>query len=278
MIYQSNNFDDFAKKARAMGISSDLKALLTLDIIFYEEYEDYIIISLTDFDAQPNKILVLSEQQSLVYPEIVNTKHQLYSTKAKREESREPTVTAFIVLRKVLSNYTAHFEKLKGQIDHATDSLDVEEIEEVDKKLKKFWDVIHDFESLLIELEEKSTMKLVDPEIVGYDYDVLLAKTTHLADRVRGARKEISISRNKCEVKASAELNKRIERLTNVMKTLTAVTILLMIPNIVSSHFGQNFQYSFIPWATPYGELFSIVVSVIPMIIAFAIMRVKGFI
>jgi Mg2+ and Co2+ transporter CorA len=236
MIFQYNNFDDFAAKAREIGIPSDLKALLTLNIIFYEEYEDYMIISLTDFDARPNKILVLSEHQTLVYPEIVNAKHGLYSANSNRYS--EPTITIYLALKKVLSDYVSYFETIKSRMEHASDSLDVDEIEDVDKQVKRFSDVIHDFERLLIDLEESNEMHLFDKDIVAYDFDLLLAKATHLKDRVRGARKEINIARDKCEVNYSKQLNKNIERLTFIVAILTIVTLIISVPNTVATIYG----------------------------------------
>lgn len=238
MLHQFSNFDDFVKKAQEIGITSDLKALLTLDIIFYEEYEDYLILSLTEFDSTPNKILVLSERNNLVYPEVVNAKHALYSIQAKgKEKVRETTVTAFLVLKKTLSTYIAYFEKLNKQTDQVSATLDLDEIEAIDKRLKKFGDAVHDFESLLIELEE-STFKFVDAEIIGYDYDILLAKATHLSDRVRGLKKELLAVRGKCEVRFSKELNTNIVRLTQIMAFLTIVTVILTVPNTIATMFG----------------------------------------
>lgn len=278
MLYQFSNFDDFLKKAQEIGITSDLKALLTLDIIFYEEYEDFLVLSLTDFDSAPNRILVLSPANNLVYPVVVNMKHPLYSIPAKgKEKQRETTVTAFLVLKKSLSAYIAYYEKLNRQTDHVSNTLDVDEIEAIDRRLKKFGDAVHDFESLLIELEE-STFKFVNAEMIGYDYDVLLAKATHLSDRVRGLKKEIQAVRSKCEMRFSYELNKRIEHLSNVVKTLTAVTILFMIPNIVSSHFGMNFQNTLISWNAPYGELFTVFLSAFAMLSAYLYMKKKDWI
>jgi Mg2+ and Co2+ transporter CorA len=188
--------------------------------------------------------MILSGEQCLVYPEIVNTKHPLYSIKTKNEESREATVTAFLVLRKVLSNYISHYEKLKAQVEHAEDTLDIEEIESVGKKLKKFWDVVRDFERLLIELEEKSSgRRFIDTEIIGYDYDVLLAKAAHLSDRVRGAMKEIDNARNKCEVNYSKQLNANIERLTKIMAYITMVQVLIAMPMLIASFYGMNIVF-----------------------------------
>ena len=249
MIHQFTNFDDFVSKAQEIGITSDLKALLTLDIIFYEEYEDFLVVSLVDFDSQPNKILVISEKECLIYPEIINVKHQLYSGTHKgkgnsvphkgKGNSRESTVTMFLSLKKILGSYTAYYEKLNRQVEHVGQSLDLDDIEEVDRKLKKFSDVVHSYESLLIEMEE-STLKFVNVEVIGYDYDLLLAKATHLSELCRGLKGELSIVRDKTEVRFSKELNRNIVRLTQIMAYLTIITVVISIPNTVGSLYGMN--------------------------------------
>lgn len=275
MISQFRSFDEFVKRAQGIGISSDLNALLTLDIIFYEEYEDYLIVSLVDFDSQPNKVMIISEKECLVYPEIINAKHSLYTAPQKAKGVfRESTVTTFLALKKLLGNYTSYYEKLNRQVEHSAQTLDLDEIEEVERHLKKFSDVVHSFETLLIEFEE-STLKFVDVELIGYDYDLLLAKTTHLSELCKGLKGEISITRDKTEARSSKELNKRIEHLSEVVRTLTAVTILFMIPTIISSHFGMNFQNTLINWASPYGELTSLMTSAFFMLVAYFIMKKK---
>ncbi len=237
MISQFSNFDDFVKKAQQIGITSDLKALLTLDIMFYEEYDDYLVVSLVDFDSQPNKILIISEKECLVYPEILNVKHALYTAPSKgKGNSRDSTVTTFLALKKILGSYTAYYEKLNHQIEHAGQTLDLDEIEEVDKRLKKFSDVVHSFETLLIELEE-STLKYINVELIGYDYDLLLAKATHLSEVCRGLKGELSIVRDKTEVRFSKELNRNIVRLTQIMAYLILVVAIISVPNTVAALF-----------------------------------------
>ena len=246
MISQFGSFDEFIKRAQHIGITSDLNALLTLDIIFYEEYDDYLIVSLVDFDSQPNKILIVSDKECLVYPEIVNVKHSLYSgqKKGRSAEFRESTVTMFLALKRILGSYTSHYEKLNKRIEHVGDTLDLDEIEEVDRHLKKFSDVVHSFESLLIELEE-STLKFVNVELIGYDYDLLLAKATHLAELCRGLKGELSIIRDKTEARYSKELNINIERLTKIMASLTMMQLLIAVPMLIASIYGMNIVF---PW------------------------------
>jgi magnesium transporter len=45
------------------------------------------------------------------------------------------------------------------------------------------------------------------------------------------------------EMKVTIELNRRIERLNDIVKRLTALTVILMIPTLIASHFGMNFVY-----------------------------------
>ena len=43
------------------------------------------------------------------------------------------------------------------------------------------------------------------------------------------------------ELRVTTELNLRIEKLNDVVKRLTAITVILMIPTLIASHFGMNF-------------------------------------
>jgi Mg2+ and Co2+ transporter CorA len=66
---------------------------------------------------------------------------------------------------------------------------------------------------------------------------------------VRGARKEISIARNKCEVKYSKDLNRSIERLTYIMAYLTIITVVISVPNTVATIYGiAPFAVAVEPW------------------------------
>lgn len=44
-------------------------------------------------------------------------------------------------------------------------------------------------------------------------------------------------------IRASEDLNKRILKLNNVVTRLTAVTVIFMLPTLIASHFGMNFQF-----------------------------------
>ena len=45
------------------------------------------------------------------------------------------------------------------------------------------------------------------------------------------------------EMKGTEDLNRKIVNLNDVVKKLTAFTVILMIPTLISSHFGMNFHW-----------------------------------
>jgi magnesium transporter len=45
------------------------------------------------------------------------------------------------------------------------------------------------------------------------------------------------------EMKATEELNSKIVKLNDVLKKLTSITVILMLPTLIASHFGMNFVH-----------------------------------
>ncbi|MBI2127369.1 MAG: hypothetical protein HYU02_08695 [Thaumarchaeota archaeon] len=67
------------------------------------------------------------------------------------------------------------------------------------------------------------------------------------------------------------------EQLSDVVKKLTTLTVILMVPNIIAGHFGMNFRFMpelEIPWAYPAVVLVQLVISVATLLV----FRKKGWI
>ncbi len=254
MLKTFSDFDAFDAEAKKMGVAENLRHLLALDLTFFEKYPNYSVINLRDYGDEPNNLLVLSRDESILYSskkfsdnDYVMFKHTL------EKKYGESTVLAYLVLRDVLKNYSEQFEKLNAEIDALETSLDAVRIEETGRNLRKLMDKVEDFVDVLIKLEDRQVRE-VNTAYVGYDYDVLTAKSKHLLDRCRSHMGQIVGLRNEVEVRATKELNLRIASLSDVMKKLTAITVILMLPTIIASHYGMNFRFMpelDIPWAYP---------------------------
>ncbi len=243
MIGIYSNFDEFLAQARQIGVEDDLKALLGLDVLFFEQYENYTVLSLKDYSAAPNNLLILSKQKSILYSEkqITQRDFSLFKQEVKKQYG-ESTALALLALQEVLKSYSKHFEKINAQIDSYSGTHDLPNMESTSIDLRKLAVKVEDFVNLLYTLEDRKVPVFVT-QYVSYDYDLLLARARHVLDRCRNHLQELRDLRAEIEIKSTNQLNKRLEELTNIMKKLTALTLILMIPNILFSLYGMNFRF-----------------------------------
>jgi len=260
MIYSTEVWEDFEKKIQEIGVHEDLRSLTSLDFNFFERYMNYTVVNVREFSSNPNNLMVLTEKDSYLFSnqKISEDSFKLFKYTLKKDFG-ESTVLALIVLKKVLASHSAEFEKLNTEIDRQEEVLDPVAVERLGRHLRKIHDAADDFLDVLIKLEDREVRE-VNTSYVSYDYDVLLGKTRHLIDRIKSHLDQITWLRNEIELKYSRELNKRIENLNVILKKLTALTIILMLPQVLAGHFGMNFKYMpFLDWQ--YGELATAIVS-----------------
>jgi magnesium transporter len=254
MLKTFSDFNAFQDEARKMGVTDDLAKLLSLDLTFFENYPQYSIINLRDYGEEPNNMLILSEAESILYStkRFLDKDYAMFKHTLEKKHG-ESSVLAYLVLRDVLRNYSERFEKINSEIDEMEALLDADRIVDLGKALRKLTDKVEDFQDLMIKLADRQVTE-VNTQYIEYDYDVLTAKSRHMLDRCRSHAGQVTGLRNEVELKAAKDLNKRIIDLTDIMKKLTAITVILLIPNIIAGHYGMNFpnmpEFS-LPWGYP---------------------------
>ncbi|MBI5035888.1 magnesium transporter CorA family protein [Candidatus Micrarchaeota archaeon] len=243
MIGIYSNFEEFLQEARAAGVEEDLRALFTLDVIFCEQYKDYTMVSIKDYSDSPNNLLVLSYDKNLLYSEKQITQHDFRLFKyTLQKKFGESTALTLLVLKEVLRAFSNRFDKINAQIDSFKDIHDLPKIEDTTKELRSFNNRVEDLLGLLYTLEDRK-VKEFRTEYVAHDYNLLLSKAKHLQDRCRNHLQELRDIRSEIELRNTYVLNKHMEELAQIMKKLTALTLLFMIPTLITSHFGMNFAY-----------------------------------
>ncbi len=252
---------EFEDKILEFGVKEDLRSLTTLELNFFERYGKYTVLNLREFaSAKPNNMLVLSEKDNFLFSnqKVDENSLKLFKYTLKKDYG-ESTVLALLTMKKVLLNYSSEFEQINLEIDRQEEVLDAVAIERLARHLRKLNDAVEDFFDVLIKLEDREVRE-VNTSYVSYDYDVLRGKTRHLLDRIKSHVDQIAWLRDEIELKTTREVNKRLESLTNIMNSLTALTVILMIPNIVAGHFGMNFaNMPLLKWE--WGETFVIASS-----------------
>ncbi len=240
MIRTFSDFNEFQSAARGLGIEVDLQALTVLDTLFFETYKNYLIVNARDNSENPNNLLVLSKENNLFYGQKqFGSKDYKMFRLSLRNPFGESTVLAFLALQEVANNYSTRFESLHTELEEVERTLDVDKLDSLSRAFRKLVDRLEDFLDLLIKLEDRKFQQ-VRTNYISYDYDVLLAKARNMLDRSRNQLGRISGLRNELEIKETRSLNKRLEQLSEDVKKLTAITIILMVPTIVAGHFGMN--------------------------------------
>ncbi|MDO8491732.1 MAG: CorA family divalent cation transporter [Dehalococcoidia bacterium] len=253
-------FDDLASFSQAAetatGIVFDFASLAGLHTNFLGQLGDaYLVLNIKDSDTEePNNLLLLGEDKALLYskrPPLHEAQKAFEKVLAK--PYGRSTVLAFLTLSKVLASYKQRLESLIGAIRELEQRFDSKKYRDLAFEFERLDDQLEDFHDILLKLQE-SEYEQVETRHISFDYSVLIAESLSLQGRYRRRIAVLSELARDNEMRSGAELNSRIAKLNDVLKKLTALTIILMMPNLVASHFGMNFVFMpelRMPWAYP---------------------------
>ncbi|MBI4336850.1 MAG: magnesium transporter CorA family protein [Chloroflexi bacterium] len=249
------------------GLALDFSALLALSANFLEAVEGRIVLSLEHFDVpDPNNLLFLSGDKAILYSKAPPTPEALQGLgKLFSKPYGKSTALAFLVLKGTVANYKAKLESLIAGTRDLEQQFDVQKHRNLVLEFERLFDRLEDLHEILIKLEE-TTLKEVETRYISFDYKVLLAEASNLLDRCRNRFNMLKDLARDHEMQVTSELNRRIERLNEVVKRLTAVTVILMVPTLIASHFGMNFAYMpelRVPWAYP-----AVVIAQVVLVVA----------
>jgi hypothetical protein len=270
-----DNFDSFSETVAAMGNSVNFAALRSLRSNFIQPAEEYLILSLKHFESeQADNLLFLSEERIILYSASPPTSSQLDDLSLLfGKPFGKSTALTFSVLRSTTVNYQARLDSLIVRMEGLEREHDAKMYRELSLDFSRLYDRLEDFYEILLRLEE-SGIKQVETRYIAFDYRVLMAEADNLVNRCRNRFSIFKEFARDHELQVTTELNLRMERLNDVVKRLTAITLILMIPTLIASHFGMNFVYMpelRVAWAYP-----AVVVSQVVLIVVAAILFKKA--
>jgi hypothetical protein len=251
--------DDLGAFSKAVesttGLSFDFVPLTRLNTNFLQSSDQYLILNVKDVDVEdPNNLLFLTDSEVFLYakkppaPDALKPFEGILAKPFGRS-----TVITFVVLNKVLESCKGWIEYLIGQVRELEQNFDYARYRDLSLRFERFDDMLEELHDLLLKLEERS-VKRVDTRAISVDYSILIAENLSLQGRCGRRISMLKDLVREHEMRATNELNRRIERLSEVVRRLTAVTVILMLPTLVASHYGMNFVHMpelQSPWAYP---------------------------
>jgi Mg2+ and Co2+ transporter CorA len=265
-VFNDLSLFEQAVKSEAQ-VTFNFESLIEMSSDFLEAKENYLIMNVKDnVVEEPNNLLFLSENTAFVY---TKSKPAIERIRAYKNTLNQPygssTVLAFLVLTKVLNSYKSRFEALVVEIKELENKFRLNHYHDLALEVERRHDRLEEFYDLILRLQERCYTQ-VNTEYISFDYRVLIAESNSLQSRYRRRLTLLREIRQDFETQTTSELNSRIVKLNDVVKKLTAITVILMIPNLIASHFGMNFVHMpelDISWAYPAVIIFQIVFMVL---------------
>jgi Mg2+ and Co2+ transporter CorA len=240
-----DNLNLFEKAVTAEShIDFNFESLIQITGDFVESKEEYLIMNIKDnVESEPNNILFLTENRALLYAKRLPN---IEKSKAYKSVLVKPfghsTILSLIVFNKIMNDYKSRLESLIVEIKDLEHKFSLEKYRNLALEFERRHDRIEELIDLIIRLQER-VYPQVDTEYISFDYRVLIAECTSLEGRYRRRLGTLRDLRQDFETQATTELNQKIANLNDVVRKLTAITVILMLPTLIASHFGMNFQH-----------------------------------
>jgi Mg2+ and Co2+ transporter CorA len=241
--------------AEEAKITINFEPVVELSSDFLQSEEQYMVLNIKDnVEPEPNNLLFLTRDKAYLYVRrsIPVERAKLYRTVLAKPYGAS-TVLTFIVLTKVMNSYKARLESLIVEIKDLENKFDLKVFHLLSLEVERRQDRLEELYDLVLRLQE-STYPQVNTEYISFDYRVLLAEANSLYGRFRRRLSLLRDLRQDFETQTTSELNNKIIKLNDVVKKLTAITVILMIPNLIAGHFGMNFEFMpelHVSWAYP---------------------------
>ncbi len=269
------DFKLFSKAVLNTGMAHDISSLLKLNANFMEVVDGRLIISIRNFDKKrSSNMLVLNTDRIIVYTDEPFPEDEMrLLEKMLHKQYGKSTAITFLVLRRTVARYIMTLESLIDALEGMSNSFDSQKYRSINLKLGRLYDLIEQLQDIMIRLEQ-THLKEVQTTYISFDYDVLKAECSYLLDRCRNRFSMLKDIAREREVQVTRQLNEKIEKLSAVVMKLTSLTVILMLPNLVASHYGMNFANMpelQVPWAYPAVVLFEI------LLMALAIFAFRKF-
>jgi hypothetical protein len=234
------------KKALAekTGGSIDLDSIIELNTDFIDVGDDYLLLNIKGYDpSEPNNLVLLTGGKPIIYSKSPPSAQEINAFgKVLLKPTGVSTVIVFIMLNKILAGCTAQLEKLTRRTGELETDFDHTAYRDVAHEFDRLADRLDEFHQVLLRLQERK-YKEIETQYISFDYRVMLAESSTLQSRCRRRENSLKDLRQDHESRATEDLNQKIVGLNEVVKRLTAITVILMLPTLIASHFGMNFVH-----------------------------------
>ncbi len=164
----------------------------------------------------------------------------------RKAETDSPSYVLYVLLDEIIGNYFSYVELIDDKVSHLEEAVIekpaeglFKEIIETKSKLTTFSRFLW-YERSVLYVLKRSALPFITDMTKSY-LDELVDDLTKQIDSVTIFREILTDAMNFYRAALTQQSNERIEKLSDIVKVLTALTVIMAIPASISSHYGQNF-------------------------------------
>lgn len=163
-----------------------------------------------------------------------------------RLETDSPSYVMYVLLDEIIKGYFSYIEIVDNRSSHLEEIILEKPSEEVLKEIIGLKAKLTTFNRLLwyersvLYVLKRSALSFITDTTKAY-LDELVDDLTKQIDSVTIFREVLTDANSSYRAAISYDLNIKIGKLSDIVRVLTAITVILAIPTAISSHYGQNF-------------------------------------
>ncbi len=236
MIIRCESLEKLSEHIQKSKHAISLDKIAAIDYPFLDADDTFTLLSVPSYHEQKNNIVFVCEDTYLLTPESIQNVEAKFKQQLKHKHG-ESTISILVLLKAVIKNYSREFEAIREKMNQLEMDPIIDLIELNGRALRKLTDRMEALLHVILQIKERE-IEAFDTKLISFDYEVLQTETRHWLERCRSHNYRIASLRTKSEMKANAELNSTMKKLTVITTFLSIAAIVTNIPGTIGAIFG----------------------------------------
>lgn len=236
MIIRVEDIEKLSEHIKNEDHEISLDKVASIDYPFLESNDEFTLLSVPAYHEKKNNIVFICDKTYIMTQEDIGNIESRFKTQLKKKHG-ESTVSILLLLKAIVKNYAQQFNNIRQRMDELDLDPVIDDIEANGRALRKLTDRIEALLHVILQIKERE-IENFETNLISFDYEILLTETRYWLERCRSHAYRIASLRTKSEMKANAELNTTMKKLTVITTFLSIVAIVVNVPGTIGAIFG----------------------------------------
>ncbi len=236
MIINCENLEKLSENIKKENHLVTLDKIVAIDYPFLDADNKFTILSVPSYSEKKNNIIFVCGDTYLFTQERINVEDGKFKSQLKNKYGAS-TISIFLLLKAIMKNYAQEFTVIRAELDELDLNPNIDIIESNGRRIRKLTDRVEALLHVVLQLKERE-IEAFNTKIISFDYEILQTEIRYWLERCRNNTYRIASLRTKSEMRANADLNATMKKLTVITTFLSIVAIVVNVPGTIGAIFG----------------------------------------